>query len=392
MGMQFIDLNAQQKRIYDRILNNIREVLNHGQYIMGPEIEELEKALGGYVGTKYAISCSSGTDALLMALMAYGVGRGDAVFTTPFTFVATAEVISLLGATPVFVDIERDTFNIDPDALERAISALEKKDPSIHPLPKGHEGLTPKGIIPVDLFGQPAEYERINGIAAKEGLFVIEDAAQSFGAEYKGKKACSLAHIGATSFFPAKPLGCYGDGGMVFTDDDSISESLTSVRVHGKGTDKYDNIRVGINGRFDTLQAAILLAKFEIFPEEIGLRQEAARRYNDLLSHESIRTPTVREGSLSAWAQYSLVSEKKDAILSALKKAGIPTAVYYPKPLHLQGAYRYLGHAPGDFPVSEEIAGKIFSLPMHPYLTLGEQKNIADVILRAVRSHDAGGV
>ncbi len=392
MGMQFIDLNAQQKRIYDRILNNIREVLNHGQYIMGPEIEELEKALGGYVGTKYAISCSSGTDALLMALMAYGVGRGDAVFTTPFTFVATAEVISLLGATPVFVDIERDTFNIDPDALERAVTALEKKDPGIHPLPKGYEGLTPKGIIPVDLFGQPAEYERINGIAAKEGLFVIEDAAQSFGAEYKGKKACSLAHIGATSFFPAKPLGCYGDGGMVFTDDDSISESLTSVRVHGKGSDKYDNIRVGINGRFDTLQAAILLAKFEIFPEEIGLRQEAARRYNDLLSHESIRTPTVREGSLSAWAQYSLVSEKKDAILSALKKAGIPTAVYYPKPLHLQGAYRYLGHAPGDFPVSEEIAGKIFSLPMHPYLTLGEQKNIADVILRAVRSHDAGGV
>ncbi|HQI01904.1 MAG TPA: DegT/DnrJ/EryC1/StrS family aminotransferase [Deltaproteobacteria bacterium] len=384
MGMQFIDLQAQQKRIHDRILNNIQKVLKHGQYIMGPEIEELEAALGGYVGTKHAVSCSSGTDALLMALMAYGVGRGDAVFTTPFTFVATAEVISLLGATPVFVDIERDTFNIDPDALEKAVTALEKKDPSIYPLPKGYEEITPKGIIPVDLFGQPADYERINTLASNKGLFVIEDAAQSFGAEYKGRKACSLAHVGATSFFPAKPLGCYGDGGMVFTDDDGLYEGLTSIRVHGKGSDKYDNIRIGINGRCDTLQAAILLAKFEIFPEEIGLRQEVAKRYNDFLAHESIRTPSVKEGSLSAWAQYSLVSEKKDAILSALKKAGIPTAVYYPKPLHLQGAYRYLGHTPGDFPVSEEIAGKIFSLPMHPYLTEEEQKSIADAILRAV--------
>jgi dTDP-4-amino-4,6-dideoxygalactose transaminase len=382
--MQFIDLQAQQKRIHDRILNNIQKVLKHGQYIMGPEIEELEAALGGYVGTKHAVSCSSGTDALLMALMAYGVGRGDAVFTTPFTFVATAEVISLLGATPVFVDIERDTFNIDPDALEKAVTALEKKDPSIYPLPKGYEEITPKGIIPVDLFGQPADYERINTLASNKGLFVIEDAAQSFGAEYKGRKACSLAHVGATSFFPAKPLGCYGDGGMVFTDDDGLYEGLTSIRVHGKGSDKYDNIRIGINGRCDTLQAAILLAKFEIFPEEIGLRQEVAKRYNDFLAHESIRTPSVKEGSLSAWAQYSLVSEKKDAILSALKKAGIPTAVYYPKPLHLQGAYRYLGHTPGDFPVSEEIAGKIFSLPMHPYLTEEEQKSIADAILRAV--------
>ncbi|HQJ09666.1 MAG TPA: DegT/DnrJ/EryC1/StrS family aminotransferase, partial [Deltaproteobacteria bacterium] len=330
MGMQFIDLQAQQKRIHDRILNNIQKVLKHGQYIMGPEIEELEAALGGYVGTKHAVSCSSGTDALLMALMAYGVGRGDAVFTTPFTFVATAEVISLLGATPVFVDIERDTFNIDPDALEKAVTALEKKDPSIYPLPKGYEEITPKGIIPVDLFGQPADYERINTLASNKGLFVIEDAAQSFGAEYKGRKACSLAHVGATSFFPAKPLGCYGDGGMVFTDDDGLYEGLTSIRVHGKGSDKYDNIRIGINGRCDTLQAAILLAKFEIFPEEIGLRQEVAKRYNDFLAHESIRTPSVKEGSLSAWAQYSLVSEKKDSILSALKKAGIPTAVYYP--------------------------------------------------------------
>lgn len=384
MGMQFIDLQAQQKKIYDKILNNIQTVLKHGQYILGPEIRELETALGEYVGVKHAVSCSSGTDALLMALMAYGVGPGDAVFTTPFTFVATAEVISLLGAIPVFVDIERDTFNIDPEGLERAIIALEKKDSSIHPLPKGYEEITPKGIIPVDLFGQPADYERINALASKKGLFVIEDAAQSFGAEYRGKKACSLANVGATSFFPAKPLGCYGDGGMVFTDDDGLYESLTSIRVHGKGSDKYDNIRIGINGRCDTLQAAILLAKFELFPEEIGLRQEVAKRYNDFLAHESIRTPSVKEGSLSAWAQYSLVSGKKDAILGTLKKAGIPTAIYYPKPLHLQGAYRYLGHTPGDFPISEEIAGTIFSLPMHPYLAEQEQKNIADVILSAV--------
>ena len=385
MPIQFIDLNAQQQRIRDAVLRNITRVLDHGQYIMGPEIRELEEKLAGYVGARYAVSCSSGTDALLMALMAYGAGPGDAIFTSPFTFVATAEVISLLGATPVFVDIEPDTFNIDPVKLEQAVDALEKKDPEIHPLPRGFEGLRPKGIIPVDLFGQPADYDAINALAQKKGLFVIEDAAQSFGAGYKGKKACALADVAATSFFPAKPLGCYGDGGMVFTDDKGLYEQLTSVRVHGKGSDKYDNIRIGINGRCDTLQAAILLAKLEIFPEEMDLRQEVAGRYTDALrSSGDIQTPQVKDGRLSAWAQYSLVSGKKEDILDALKKAGIPTAIYYPKPLHLQGAYTYLGYKPVDCPVSEITAGKIFSLPMHPYLTKEEQQKITDVILGAV--------
>ena len=385
MPIQFIDLNAQQQRIRDAVLRNITRVLDHGQYIMGPEIRELEEKLAGYVGTRYAVSCSSGTDALLMALMAYGAGPGDAIFTSPFTFVATAEVISLLGATPVFVDIEPDTFNIDPMKLEQAVDALEKKDPGIHPLPRGFEGLRPKGIIPVDLFGQPADYDAINALAQKKGLFVIEDAAQSFGAEYRGKKACALADVAATSFFPAKPLGCYGDGGMVFTDDKALYELLTSVRVHGKGSDKYDNIRIGINGRCDTLQAAILLAKFDIFPEEMDLRQDVANRYtNALKGNRNIQTPYIKDGCLSAWAQYSLVSEKKDDILSALKKAGIPTAIYYPKPLHLQGAYAYLGLKSGDYPVSEDRAEKIFSLPMHPYLAKEEQQKILDVILGVI--------
>ena len=320
-----------------------------------------------------------------MALMAYGVGPGDAGFTTPFTFVATAEVVSLLGATPVFVDIDPETFNIDPSQLRKAVEALERKDPSLHPLPRGFEGLRPRGIIPVDLFGQPADYDAINALAAEKSLFVIEDAAQSFGAEYRGKKACSLAPVAATSFFPANPLGCYGDGGMVFTDYDGIHETLVSVRVHGKGSDKYDNVRLGINGRCATIQAAILLAKFEIFPGEMDLRQEVAGRYTGLLGKSPhLRTPGVRQVCVSAWAQYSLVSEKKDTAMQALKDAGIPTAVYYPKPLHLQGAYAYLGHKPGDFPVSEVTAGKIFSLPMHPYLTQEDQQRIAEVILGAV--------
>ena len=385
MSIQFIDLKAQQQRISGAIHKNIARVLEHGQYVMGPEVRALEERLGAYVGAKYAVSCASGTDAILMALMAYGVGPGDAVFTSPFTFVATAEVVSLLGATPVFVDIDPETFNIDPAQLCKAVDALEKKDPSLHPLPRGFDGLRPRGVIPVDLFGQPADYDAINALAAEKNLFVVEDAAQSFGAEYRGKKACSLAHVAATSFFPAKPLGCYGDGGMVFTDDDGIHEALTSVRVHGKGSDKYDNVRIGINGRCDTIQAAVLLAKFEIFPNEIDLRQEVAGRYTALLEKSPhLRTPVVRQGCLSAWAQYSLVSEKKDAVMQALKEAGIPTAVYYPRPLHLQGAYAYLGYKPDDFPVSEGTAGKIFSLPMHPYLTQEDQERIAEVILGAV--------
>jgi len=383
--MQFIDLKRQQQRVLSRLTTNIQAVLTHGQYIMGPEVKELEQRLGAFVGVKHAIGCASGTDALLMALMAYGVGPGDAVFTTPFTFVATAEVISLLGATPVFVDIDPETFNIDPASLEEAITALEQRRPKRYPLPEGYKKLMPRGIIAVDLFGQAADYERINALAKEKGLFVIEDACQSFGAEYHGRKACCLAHASATSFFPAKPLGCYGDGGMVFTDDDELAAKLVSIRVHGSGSDKYDNIRLGINGRLDTLQAAILLAKLEIFPEEVDLRQQAAGRYTELLGKSGVvKCPVVAEGLKSAWAQYSLLCMHRDKIMAALKAKGIPTAIYYPIPLHLQGAYRYLGYAKGAFPVAERVAGAIFSLPMHPYLTAEDQRTITDAILNTL--------
>jgi UDP-2-acetamido-2-deoxy-ribo-hexuluronate aminotransferase len=390
--MQFIDLTAQQKRIRENIEQRIKKVLEHGQYIMGPEIKELENKLTNYVGVKYAIGCASGTDALLMALMAYGVGPGDAIFTTPFTFIATAEVISLLGATPVFVDIDPRTFNIAPERLEKAIKALKSNDSSVHPLPNlEHETLnfelTPKGVIPVDLFGLPADYDRINTIATKHGLFVIEDAAQSFGAEYKDKKACSLAEIGCTSFFPAKPLGCYGDGGMCFTDNDEKATVIRSLLVHGKGIDKYDNVRIGINGRLDTLQAAILLAKLDIFPEEIELRQQVAQKYTNLLSSQSsVLAPLIPGGMRSAWAQYSVLArdgEQRDELQSRLKDAGIPTAIYYPKSLHLQTAFSSLGYESGDFPVSEDTANRIFSLPMHPYLSEADQERILRVLTSA---------
>jgi len=421
--LDFIDLKTQQRKIKEQLDTNIQKVLAHGNYIMGPEIKELEKKLAAYVGAKHAIGCASGTDALLMALMAYNVGPGDAIFTTPFTFIATAEVISLLGATPVFVDIDQITYNIDPAQLEQAIRAVKTNDPSLHPLPKSKAilpspqagegsavtpspakdegsavtpsllagegrgegvGLRPRGIIPVDLFGLPADYNAINVIAKDHGLFVIEDAAQSFGAECKGKKSCSLADIACTSFFPAKPLGCYGDGGMCFTDDDELAAALDSIRVHGKGSHKYDNARIGINGRMDTLQAAILLAKFDIFPEEVQLRQEVANRYTSLLTPDSsLLTPHVAEGYKSAWAQYSLLAKDeahRAAVLKSLQEAKIPAAIYYPKPLHLQTAFAFLGYAPGAFPVSEDAANRIFSLPMHPYLSGADQKRIIDAL------------
>jgi len=378
--MDFIDLAAQQRRISEKLHANIARVLAHGQYINGPEVRELEAALAAYVGVKHAVGCASGTDALLMALMALEIGPGDAVFTTPFTFVATAEVISLLGATPVFVDIDPATFNVDPERLEQAIEAVEKSDPALHPLPGNAGGkLRPRAVIPVDLFGLPADYDAIEAVAARRGIAVIEDAAQSFGGEYKGRKAGSFGAIACTSFFPAKPLGCYGDGGMCFTDDDHFAEILRSIRVHGQGIDKYENIRIGINGRLDTLQAAILLAKFAIFPEEIDLRQEVFRRYNGLLSG-SVKTPEIPEGCKSAWAQYSILvrdSAERSGLMAKLKEAGIPTAVYYPKPLHRQTAFAGLDYREGDFPVSEDCARRIFSLPMHPYLAAGDQRRIA---------------
>ncbi len=385
--MQFIDLGAQQKRIRKQIETNISNILDHGKYIMGPEVAHLENELKAFVGVKHAVACASGTDALLLTLLAEGVGPGDAIFTSPFTFIASAEVISLVGATPVFVDIDEKTYNIDPDRLELAIAALLKADPGRHPLPSGTpsaSGLKPKGIIAVDLFGLPADYEAINAVAGQQNMFVIEDAAQSFGAMADGQKACSLADMACTSFFPAKPLGAYGDGGMCFTDSDRLAETMESLRVHGKGHHKYDNVRIGINGRLDTIQAAILLAKFEIFAEEIELRQKVARNYSErLISHPALVAPQIPAGYKSAWAQYSILAKDaahRSELQDRLKQNGIPTAVYYPKPLHLQTAFAGLGYRAGDFPHSEDCAQRIFSLPMHPYLTKDEQDKIASIL------------
>jgi UDP-2-acetamido-2-deoxy-ribo-hexuluronate aminotransferase len=373
--MAFIDLKAQQKKIYGRILERIQTVLAHGQYILGPEVSELEERLASYVGVRHAITCSSGTDALLMVLLAKRVGKGDAIFTTPFTFIATAEVVKLLGATPVFVDIDPSTYNLNPEALKKALINFGN-NPSAR-------GLKPRGIIAVDLFGQPADYQRINTLAQEWGLFVLEDAAQSFGATYHGRRAGSLAEISATSFFPAKPLGGYGDGGAVFTDDDKIAAVLKSIRNHGQGVHRYDHERMGINGRLDTLQAAVLLIKLEIFDQEMVTRQEVAQRYTKGL-RGLVTLPSVAPGCSSVWAQYSVQSEARANILSRLGEGGVPTAIYYPKPLHLQEVFRRLGYKPGDFPVSEAAAARIFSLPMHPYLAATEQERIIDIIREAV--------
>lgn len=351
----FIDLKTQYGNIQEAVGKRIQSVLDHGQYIMGPEIDELEAELARFTGAKHAISCSSGTDALLLPLMALGIGPGDAVFTTPFTFFATGEVISLVGATPVFVDIHPRTFNIEPNQLHDAIKRVRE------------EGvLRPRAIIPVDLFGLPADYDAINAIAKEESLFVLEDAAQSLGSVYKGRQAGSLGQAAATSFFPAKPLGAYGDAGASFTDDDELAQTMKSLRVHGQGEDKYNNERIGLNARMDTIQAAVLLCKLAIFPEELKARQRVADLYNQALA--PLDTPVVPEGYQSAWAQYSVLSDHRDALRDALGKAGVPTAVYYVKPLHLQTAYTALGHVEGDFPISEAASKRIFSLPMHPYL------------------------
>jgi len=368
--IRFIDLEAQQSQIRERINERINRVLDHGKYIMGPEVQELEEVLTNYVGAQYCISCASGTDALLMALMAYDVGPGDAIFTTPFTFIATAEVIALLGATSVFVDIDPQTFNIDPEKLKEAIAVTQKESK-----------LKVRGIIPVDLFGQPADYDTIETVAKEFDLFVLEDAAQSFGATYNGKKTCSFGDMAATSFFPAKPLGCYGDGGAVFTESEKLAKKLRSIRVHGKGEHKYDNVRTGINGRLDTLQAAILLEKLAVCGKEIELRNEIAQRYSEGLRGR-VKTPIVKADRTSVWAQYSLLSERRYELMAQLKTKGVPTAIYYPTPLHLQSAFSLRGYKRGDFPISEQIADTILSLPMHPYLEQEEQDYIIATIIQ----------
>jgi len=380
--MEFIDLKKQYLSIESSIQQKINAVLEHGKFIMGPEIKELEKKLAEFVGATYCISVSSGTDALLLSLMAYDVGPGDAIFTTPFTFISTAEVISLLGATPIFVDIEPETFNIDPIQLRKIVNDYANGRKQTSEIP---DGLKPKGIIAVDLFGLPADYDAINEIAKENGLFVIEDAAQSFGGMYKNKKACNLADIAATSFFPAKPLGCYGDGGAIFTNDETLADKIKSLRIHGQGINKYDNVRVGINGRLDTLQAAILLAKFEIFRDEIEKRQVVSHVYSEGLK-DVVEIPYIPNEYKSAWAQYSIMSDNKDKILSKLKGENIPSAIYYIKPLHLQAALSYLGYKEGCMPVSEQTSKRILSLPMHPYLVRIEQEMIIDVIKKIVKS------
>jgi UDP-2-acetamido-2-deoxy-ribo-hexuluronate aminotransferase len=387
--MDFIDLSSQQKRIRSNIESAIKCVLDHGQYINGPEVAELEKMLAEFIGVRHVIACSSGTDALLISLMAYGIGPGDAVFTTPFTFFATCEAIALTGATPFFVDIDPGTFNIDPERLEEAIERATSSRSR------------PKAIIPVDLFGLSADYDRIMPIAEKYGLFVIEDAAQAFGALYHGRRAPGLAHMGATSFFPAKPLGCYGDGGALFTNNDTLAETVRSLIAHGKGSDKYNNVRIGLNARLDTLQAAILIEKLKIFTEEIELRQQVAERYNIGLrdisnARYSVLPPLVPEGSLSVWAQYTIRCAQRDALQEQLRHFGIPTMIYYSKPMHLLDAMTsYLEstiHDPqltvrynsGDFPVTEEATRSVLSLPMHPYLTAADQDRIIMVINEAL--------
>lgn len=358
-NIAFNDLSAQYQHLKSDIDAGIAKVIEGCHFISGPETTELEQKLCEYTGRKYCVSTSNGTDALLMPLMALGIGKGDAVFVPAFTFVATSEVASLVGATPVFCDVREDTFNIDPESLRQKIEEVIKKGK-----------LKPKAVIAVDLFGQPADYASIEPICREYNLMLMEDAAQGFGGAINGKKACSFGDVSATSFFPAKPLGCYGDGGAIFTDDEELYEHLVSIRVHGKGEQKYDNIRVGLNARLDTLQAAILLPKLREFDTENATRNAAAAKYTELL-HDTFNTPIVSEGYLSSWAQYTIKAESTEQrakIMDGLKAAGIPCMIYYPKPLHLQQVYADLGYKPGDLPVSERLSGTVFSLPMHGYL------------------------
>jgi len=371
MLTEFVDLAEQYRYLKDEINSNIQKVLDHGQFILGPEVEELEHKLAEYAGVKHAVSCSNGTDALLMPLMAWNIGRGDAVFTTSFSFIATAEVIVLLGATPIFVDIDPDTYNIDANKLQQAVERIVDEGK-----------LNPRAVIPVNLFGLPADYGRICPIAGKYGLKVLEDAAQSFGSSYNGKKSGSLGDAAGTSFFPAKPLGCYGDGGAILTNDDLLAEKLFSIRVHGKGRNKYENIRIGLNGRLDTLQAAILLAKLKIFDEELEKRNRIAFKYTQGLK-KILKTPANPSQSVSSWAQYPLMADtpdQREKVRDKLKKAGIPTFVYYPAPLHQQKAFDCLGYQQGDFPISEDVSRRIFSIPIHPYLKDDLIEKIIEII------------
>ena len=369
----FIDVAAQRRRLGRSVDEAIARVLGHCQFILGPEVRAFEAALAAFCGARHAVSCASGTDALVLVLMAKGIGSGDAVICPSFTFTATAEVAALVGATPVFADVEEGSFNLDPESLQRACATARKL------------GLRPKVVIPVDLFGQPADYDRIMPVAEEEGLFVLDDAAQAFGATYKNRRLGALAPATATSFFPAKPLGCYGDGGAVLTEDEELAQVMRSVRVHGEGRDKYDCVRIGLNGRLDTIQAAILIEKLKIFPDEIVARERVARRYSAGLADVAI-VPKLARGSTSVWAQYTirLAAGRRDALAAALNPQGIPTAIYYPTPLHCQEPYRRFPVAEGGAPVSERLADEVISLPMHAYLDEATQDRIIAAVRRAL--------
>lgn len=372
--MEFRDLKKQYQVLKKDMDAAMVEVAGAASYIMGKQVKELEGELAEYVGVKHCISCANGTDALTLALKVWGIGPGDAVFVPDFTFFASAEVVSLEGATPVFVDVSKETFNIDTNDLERAIKKT---------LEEGK--LTPKVIITVDLFGLPADYYSVKAIADKYNLLILEDSAQGFGGNIRGKRACSLGDIATTSFFPAKPLGCYGDGGALFTDNDEWATLADSYRVHGKGSFKYDNVRIGLNSRLDTLQAGILKVKFKAFREyELEDINKAAAKYTELLKDvKGVKTPIIPEGYYSSWAQYTIQlesREKRDQLQAALKDKGIPTMVYYPKPMHEQTAYHYLGYQKGSCPNTEELCGCVLSLPIHPYITGDEIERVVKAI------------
>ncbi len=361
MNIPFIDLKTQYQNYKDEINKEILNVLESAQFILGPKVTELEKNLANYTKSKHAIACSSGTDALLLSLMALDIKNGDEVVTTPFTFISTAEVISFLGAIPVFVDIDEKTYNIDPSKIEEKITSKTK------------------AIMPVSLYGQPADMDEINKIAKKYNLKVIEDGCQSFGATYKGKKSCNLSDIGCTSFFPSKPLGCYGDGGAVFTNDDELAKKIRTLLNHGQ-EERYKHKYIGINGRLDALQAAVLNVKLKHFENEVKIREEIGERYIKLLKDSDIIPPFVKEDRSSVYAQFSIRSENREKLTEKLNEKNVPVAVHYPIPLHLQEAFAYLGYKTGDFPISEKVSDEIMSLPMSPFLNKEQQDHIVRII------------
>jgi dTDP-4-amino-4,6-dideoxygalactose transaminase len=371
-NIPFIDVAAQRRRLGPAVEEAVARVLAHCQFINGPEVAALEAALAAYCGAKHVVTCASGTDALIMVLMAKGVGAGDAVLCPSFTFCATGEAVALTGATPVFVDVDEATFNIEAASLKRGIATAKRL------------GLKPRGVIPVDLFGQSADHDAVFAIAETEGMFILDDAAQAFGASYKGRRLGGMGLITATSFFPAKPLGCYGDGGAIFTDDAALAEVLRSIRAHGQGSDRYDNVRLGLTGRLDTIQAAVLIEKLKIFDDEIAARNKVAERYAQGLGNV-VAVPRLANGHTSVWAQYTIrlpAGTDRDAFAAALKAQGVPTAIYYPKSMHEQTAYKDYPVADGGLSVSERLSADVISLPMHAYLDEVSQERV----IQAVRS------